>query len=415
MFQRIAKTHPLGLLLALDGRELDVEPGDASSRSTRVMADFRAAIAAAKKVKAPFTLATCGWVLGPPQSPALFDEFLPKDMPMGCINRQVGNTPVEPGFAKIAGPAEMGHSVDGRRSGHDHAATLGRPHAPRRRRRPAIRLHRPDGHPLAHPHPLAQRLRPGQGRVGPDRLEQGLEERRQAPSQAARGRRRRPAGPVPRQPLRRRRPQHDLPNRALRHEGLPHRRAQRHVQRDAETLRAGPCRKGQTGLRRQGPRQDALRAPRHLRRSGQGPRARQDGRRRASDRRPVDDRIHRRDRVPLHRRNRDRRQDGRHRTSCPPSPTRGRSIAAGRCSRITRPIWPPTGADGQTALSARRRFLCRLGSRGVRPEGGRAGRRALHPAGRPPAAPGRLGHRPRQHRSRRSSLGSGAKGVRLRR
>ena len=67
------------------------------------MADLRAVLAAARKVKPPFTLATCGWVLGPPQTPALFDEFLPKDMPMSCINRAVGNTPVEPGFAKVAG------------------------------------------------------------------------------------------------------------------------------------------------------------------------------------------------------------------------------------------------------------------------------------------------------------------------
>ena len=42
-------------------------------------------------------------MLGPPQNPALFDEFLPKDMPMSCINRTVGNTPVEPGFAKVKG------------------------------------------------------------------------------------------------------------------------------------------------------------------------------------------------------------------------------------------------------------------------------------------------------------------------
>jgi len=67
------------------------------------LADFRAAIAAAQKVKAPFTLATCGWVLGPPQQPALFDDFLPKDMPMSCISRQVGHSPVEPGFAKVTG------------------------------------------------------------------------------------------------------------------------------------------------------------------------------------------------------------------------------------------------------------------------------------------------------------------------
>ena len=35
-------------------------------------------------------LATCGWVLGPPQQPALFDRILPKEMPMSCISRQVG-------------------------------------------------------------------------------------------------------------------------------------------------------------------------------------------------------------------------------------------------------------------------------------------------------------------------------------
>jgi len=65
--------------------------------------DLAAAIAAAKKVQAPFTLATCGWVLGPQNDRALFDKTLPKDMPMSCINREVGKTPVEPGFAKVEG------------------------------------------------------------------------------------------------------------------------------------------------------------------------------------------------------------------------------------------------------------------------------------------------------------------------
>jgi hypothetical protein len=65
--------------------------------------DLRAAVAAAKSVQAPFTLATCGWVLGPQNDRALFDTVLPKDMPMSCINRQVGKAPVEPGFAKVTG------------------------------------------------------------------------------------------------------------------------------------------------------------------------------------------------------------------------------------------------------------------------------------------------------------------------
>jgi hypothetical protein len=65
--------------------------------------DLSAAVAAARKVKAPFTLATCGWVLGPQTDRALFDRTLSKDMPMSCINRQVGKAPVEPGFAKVEG------------------------------------------------------------------------------------------------------------------------------------------------------------------------------------------------------------------------------------------------------------------------------------------------------------------------
>ncbi len=59
------------------------------------------AIAAAKNVDAPFTLATCGWVLGPKQDRALFDKFLPKKMPMSCINREVGHAPVEPRFDNV--------------------------------------------------------------------------------------------------------------------------------------------------------------------------------------------------------------------------------------------------------------------------------------------------------------------------
>lgn len=67
------------------------------------MDDVRLAMAAAKKVNAPFKLATCGWVLGPQYDRSLFDRELPKDMPMSCISRAVGHDPVEPGFAKVSG------------------------------------------------------------------------------------------------------------------------------------------------------------------------------------------------------------------------------------------------------------------------------------------------------------------------
>lgn len=102
MFRRIMQTHPLDYYWfwtpegwtwsAVSQKQID-----------ETLADFRAAIAAAHEVKPPFTLATCGWVLGPPQQPALFDQFLPKEMPMSCINRQVGHDPVEPGFAQVRG------------------------------------------------------------------------------------------------------------------------------------------------------------------------------------------------------------------------------------------------------------------------------------------------------------------------
>jgi hypothetical protein len=69
----------------------------------RTIEDIQAAIAAAKKVKAPFQLATCGWVLGPQDDRALFDRVLPKEISVSCINRQVGKDPVDPGFMRVAG------------------------------------------------------------------------------------------------------------------------------------------------------------------------------------------------------------------------------------------------------------------------------------------------------------------------
>ena len=63
--------------------------------------DLEAAMIAAEKTKAPFALATCGWVLGPAQDRAMFDKFLPASWAMSCINREVGFSPVEPDFAKV--------------------------------------------------------------------------------------------------------------------------------------------------------------------------------------------------------------------------------------------------------------------------------------------------------------------------
>ncbi len=64
-------------------------------------ADLKLALEAAARMKTPFTLATCGWVLGPPQDPARFDLGLPKNVPFSCINRYVGFARVESSFANI--------------------------------------------------------------------------------------------------------------------------------------------------------------------------------------------------------------------------------------------------------------------------------------------------------------------------
>jgi hypothetical protein len=102
MFQRIRKAYPLDYywFWTPEGWTWG-NPKDAEVQAT--VNDLKAAIEAAKNVKAPFLLATCGWVLGPPQDRALFDNFLPKEFPMSCINRNVGFAPVELGFARVKG------------------------------------------------------------------------------------------------------------------------------------------------------------------------------------------------------------------------------------------------------------------------------------------------------------------------
>ena len=61
------------------------------------------AVQAWQEVRPPFSLATCGWVLGPPSDRTLFDQVLPKDVAMSSINREVGKAPVDPGFSRISG------------------------------------------------------------------------------------------------------------------------------------------------------------------------------------------------------------------------------------------------------------------------------------------------------------------------
>jgi len=102
MFRRIQRTHPLDYYWFWTPENWTWR-GASQQQIDATLADIKAAITAAEKVDAPFTLATCGWVLGPPQDRALFDNVLPKEMPVSCINREVGHAPVEPGFARVEG------------------------------------------------------------------------------------------------------------------------------------------------------------------------------------------------------------------------------------------------------------------------------------------------------------------------
>jgi hypothetical protein len=100
IFSRIKATHPLDYYWFWTSEDWTWE-GEAPGEVDRTRKDLLSAVAAAKKVDAPFTLATCGWVLGPARNRAEFDELLPKEMPFGVINRQQGYTVVEPAFQNV--------------------------------------------------------------------------------------------------------------------------------------------------------------------------------------------------------------------------------------------------------------------------------------------------------------------------
>ncbi len=100
MFKRITKAYPLDYYWFWTP-EGWTWSGTKPEQVKATVGDLKAAIAAAKNVDAPFTLATCGWVLGPPDDRALFDKTLPREMPLSCINRNVGFAPVEVGFADV--------------------------------------------------------------------------------------------------------------------------------------------------------------------------------------------------------------------------------------------------------------------------------------------------------------------------
>ncbi|HEX9185463.1 MAG TPA: malectin domain-containing carbohydrate-binding protein, partial [Vicinamibacteria bacterium] len=102
MFRRIAQSYPLDYFWFWTPEGWTWE-GVKDEEVKATVEDLRRALAAAQKANVPFALATCGWVLGPPLDRTLFDRELPKDVALSCINRTVGHSPVERGFAAMKG------------------------------------------------------------------------------------------------------------------------------------------------------------------------------------------------------------------------------------------------------------------------------------------------------------------------
>jgi len=101
MFQRIKKTHPLDYYWFWTPENWTwSEVSDIDVDNTKK--DLQIAVEVADNLQVPFTLATCGWVLGPPRNRAEFDDVLPKTMPFSCINRYVGFARIEPAFNQIS-------------------------------------------------------------------------------------------------------------------------------------------------------------------------------------------------------------------------------------------------------------------------------------------------------------------------
>ena len=100
MFHRIAAAYPVDYYWLWTPEAWTWEsnqPGDLKATDR----DIRAALGALDALGHPFTLATCGWVLGPKEDRTALDRILPKNSPISCINRMDGHAPDEPAFANI--------------------------------------------------------------------------------------------------------------------------------------------------------------------------------------------------------------------------------------------------------------------------------------------------------------------------
>ena len=100
IFARIKKTHPLDFYWFWTPENW-TWAGNNKKDIDNSIRDFNAAIRALEAADPGFSLATCGWVLGPANDRALFDNYLPKNIAFSCINRNLGWEPVDSAFVRI--------------------------------------------------------------------------------------------------------------------------------------------------------------------------------------------------------------------------------------------------------------------------------------------------------------------------
>jgi len=103
IFKRIGQRHHLDYYWLWTPENWTWAGEESIQELPKAEKDILSALKALENKGSPFSLATCGWVLGPASDRAYFDKILPKDIPFSCINRNVGFAPVEKGFQKVSG------------------------------------------------------------------------------------------------------------------------------------------------------------------------------------------------------------------------------------------------------------------------------------------------------------------------
>ena len=102
IFKRIQEQYPVDYYW-LWTPESWTWSGNNEQQYAATVADIHSALSALESLKHPFTLATCGWVLGPGFDRTALDHVLPAEIPMSCINREVGHDFNERGFREVKG------------------------------------------------------------------------------------------------------------------------------------------------------------------------------------------------------------------------------------------------------------------------------------------------------------------------